>query len=106
MISRSYGTACDQGGSTQGNLTLDMAVAALRRRSRSDPATALPVQCQGLTAGGDDQYDDEAVSLTFDTAGITLQHDYTLDAAAPRQGRASNVIFDGLYNYRYDFLNP
>jgi len=35
-----------------GNLTLDIAVAARRRRSRSDPATALPPQCQGLTADG------------------------------------------------------
>jgi hypothetical protein len=35
-----------------GNLTLDIAVAARRRRLRSDPATALPPQCQGLTADG------------------------------------------------------
>jgi RHS repeat-associated protein len=35
-----------------GNLTLDIAVAARRRRSRSDPATALPPQCQGLTNDG------------------------------------------------------
>jgi hypothetical protein len=52
QISLSYDTEGDQGGSPKGNLTLDIAVAARRRRSRSDPATALPPQCQGLTADG------------------------------------------------------
>jgi hypothetical protein len=37
---------------------------------------------------------------------VTLTHDDTLDLALLRQGQASNLVADGVYEYVYDAWNP
>jgi len=52
VMSLSYDTEGDQGGSPKGNLTLDTAGAAKRHRSRSDRRASLEPLSQGLTNDG------------------------------------------------------
>jgi len=60
VLSLSYDTEGDQGGSPKGNLTLDTAVAASRHRSLCDRRATPGPLCQGLTDDGVYKYEYDA----------------------------------------------